>query len=149
MRLIGKIKSMSPRLEKLSGTVTQKWDTELGAILFEMLDTNRESVDAYIDGNLEVLRTWDKSKTLYTIQDISNKAVSLTPYLKGRLNEVTAYIKDNQIQVCTAIVMGNDFTGQVMRIFGRLFTINAKYLKQVYFVDMASARNWISSQKNN
>lgn len=139
--------NMVQTAEQSSALVTHHWDADLGAVIFELSDVKRVSVDAYIDGNLEVLRTWDKTKTLYTIQDISNKAVSLTPYLKGRLGEITTHINSNQIHVCTAIVMGNDFTGQVMRVFGRLFTINARYLKQVYFTDMASARNWIASQQ--
>lgn len=134
--------------EQAIDSVTHHWDTDLGAVLFEMSDTTRSSVDAYIESNLEILRTWDNTKTLYTIQDISNEAVALTPYLKARLGEVTAYINSNKIQVCTAIVMGNDFTGQVMRIFGRLFTLNARYLKQVYFTDMPAARSWIAFQQN-
>lgn len=138
---------MSQTLEQLAPNVTRRRDNALHTVLFEMKDTSRDSVDAYIEGNLEILRNQDKTQTLYTIQDISNPAVTLTPYLKERLNEVTAYIKNNKIQVCTAIVMADNFTGRVMRIFGRLFTINARYLTQVYFTDMSSARNWIASQQ--
>ena len=140
---------MSSQAEKLADTVTRIWDNDLNAVIFEMADANRVSVDAYIEGNLEILRKHDKTKTLYTIQDISNPAVTLTPYLRKRLDEITTYVKTHQIQVCTAIVMGDSFTGRVMRVFGHLFTINARYLKQVYFTDVAAARNWLAAQQAN
>jgi len=138
---------MLQTVEKLSDTVTRREDTDLSVVIFEILDSNRSSVDVYIDSNLETLRNWDKTKPLYLIQDISNKAVALTPYLKERLNEIMAYIKDNQMQVRTALVIPNDFNGRVAQMFGRLFTANGHYMKQSYFTDIASARNWIISQQ--
>jgi hypothetical protein len=139
---------MSVTLEDLGSNVTQHWNNNKTIVTFKMSDSKRSSVDAYIEGNLDVLKTWDKSKPLYTIQDIANPAVTLTPYLKQRLNEITDYVKSNQITVRSAIVMENNFTGQVMRAFGRLFTINARYLKQLYFTDMSKAQEWIKQQEN-
>lgn len=55
----------------------------------------------------------------------------------------------NQINSCTAIVMENNFTGHVMRAFGRLFTINARHLTQVYFTQMSQAQEWIQKQQEN
>lgn len=133
--------------EQLAKTVSRHWSEDQSTVIFTMSDSSRESVTAYIDGNLDVLKNWDKSKILYTIQDISGPAVMLTPYLKDRLNEVTDHIKSNRLYVRTAIVMENNFTGQVMRAFGRLFTINARYLRQAYFTDMAQAQEWIRKQQ--
>lgn len=137
---------MQQTIEKLSENVIRRWDTELGAVVFEVSNSDRDSIDVYIESNLETLKEWDKSKPLYMIQDVSNEAVSLTPYLQGRLKEVMVYIKDNQMQVCTALVLTNNLSGQMSRVFGRLFTTNVRHVKQSYFTDMASARNWIASQ---
>lgn len=134
--------------EKLGDSVTLSWNTDKSVALFTLDNSKREVVDAYIEGNLQILRTWDKAKTLYTVQDISSGQVALTPYLKARLNEITDYVKTNQINVTTAIVMKNNFTGQVMRAFGRLFTRNAHYLKQVYFIDMSQAQEWVKKQQS-
>lgn len=138
---------MTIMVEELGNNVTQRWSDDKSTVIFTMSDSNRSSVDAYIIGNLEVLSNWDKSNTLYTIQDIANPNVTLTPYLKARLSEITDYVKSNQITVKSAIVMENNFTGQVMRAFGRLFTINARYLKQVYFTDMSKALEWVQNQQ--
>jgi len=138
---------MTTAVKQSDSNVTQHWSDDKTTITFKMLDSTRLSVDTYINGNLEVLREWDKSQTLYTIQDIANPNVTLTPYLKQRLSEVTDFIKTHQIPVRSAIVMENNFTGQVMQAFGRLFTINAKYLTQVYFTDMSKAQEWINKQQ--
>lgn len=135
-------------IEQLEVGVTKHWNKDRTVVTFTMSDVSRKAVDAYISGNLEVLGNWDKTKTLFTIQDISNPNISLTPYLKSRLDEITNFIKTNEVNVCTAIVMENNFTGQVMRAFGRLFTVNARYLNQVYFTDLTQATGWISKQKN-
>jgi len=140
---------MTTEIENLDNDITMEWNISQTQVTFTMSASHRNAVDSYIDANLDILKKWDHAKILYTIQDISSPDVALTPYLKERLNEITDYIKSNQIQVRTGVVLSNNLTGQLMQIFGRIFTINAKYLKQVYFTDIKSAQDWIDRQQTN
>lgn len=126
--------------------VTVEWLEPNKLVLFRLPDVKRASINAYIDGNLEILHGWDPARPLYTIQDISGPDVELTGYLRSRLSSVADYIKEHQLHVTSAIVMQNDFAGQIMRLFGQAFTIRSQYLTQVFFVNIDSAKTWINQQ---
>ncbi len=135
--------------QDLGNNVVLQWNNEKTQVTYTLSASRRDAVDTYIESNLDILKNWDHTKTLYTIQDISDDNVALTPYLRERLNEITDYVKDNHIQVRTSVVLSDNLTGQLMQVFGRVFTINAKYLKQAYFTDMLSAQSWINKQQAN
>lgn len=134
--------------ENLGHDVIRSWDDERGYFLVKLPESSRETVDIYINTNLEMFRSWDNTKPIYTIQDISGGNVVLTPYLKGRLNEINQSVKDNKLNAYVALVMEESFTGQVMRTFGRLLNMNAKNLHQMFFTDMKQAEKWIAEHQH-
>jgi len=133
--------------EILENNVTIQWNADRSVALVTLTESNRKTVDTYIETNLDIFRKWDKSKPIFTIQDISGGKVTLTPYMKERLKEFTDYVNTNKVTMRTALVMENNFTGQVMRTFGRLFGGNSHYLKLVFFTSIDQAHEWIIKQQ--
>lgn len=124
-----------------------EWNEDHSLVIFTIQNSNRETIDEYIEANLDILRNWDQSDPIYKIQDLSHKNLNFTPYFRGRLNEVAASIKERKLNVVVAIVVGNSLTGHLMQAFGRLFATNVSHLKQRYFVGMSDAQAWIDEEK--
>lgn len=114
--------------------------------IYSLHNSKRNTVDAYIDNNLKMLSEAPDGTTIYSLHDLSGGNVPLTPYLRNRLNEVTSYINSSSNPVRTAIVMENDFMGQVMQSFGRIFNMRSRNLVQRYFVNRDDALSWLREQ---
>lgn len=93
-----------------------------------------------------MLAQWDKSKVYYTLQDVSHPDVMMTPYLREKLNEVMNYINKNKIQVRSALVLSPGFAGTMLKTFGGILNIRARYMIQRYFTDEAEAMAWLESE---
>jgi len=102
--------------------------------------SQRKDVDAYIDANLAAINQWDKQQPFYSIQNISNANVSVTPYFKSRLDEVADVMKAQEIKGVSMIVMNNNFTGQLMKMLSRFFVSRVNNtVRQEWFTDITKA----------
>lgn len=134
-------------VETLENSVVKSWDEELSTFTFTLPDSNRVTVDTYINSVLDSIRDWDASKPYFGIQDIRNPNITLTPYLRGRLNEVTQQYKDRKITCYIALVMGNSFSAGVMKALGQIMTRNNRYITITSFSDIPKAQAWIKQQQ--
>ncbi len=135
-------------IETLENGVERSWDEDLSAYTFTLPDSNRATVTTYIEAVLESINEWDTSKPYYGIQDIRNPKVSLTPYMRGRLNEITQLYKDRKITCYVALVMNNNFTAGVMKALGQIMSRNNRYITISSFSDTSKAQEWIRQHQS-
>jgi hypothetical protein len=137
---------MSIITETLENGVIKTWNADTSIYTFTVPNSNRATTDTYIDAVLETIRNWDSSKPYYGIEDITNPAVSLTPYMRGRLPEITKLFKEREITAYIGLVMDSSFTAGVMNAFGRILSMNNRYIVINSFTDISKAQEWLTKQ---
>ena len=135
--------------EEIGNNVTISWSVDKSSVLITLPESSRNSVDIYINTNLEILQNWDVNKPIYMIQNVSSGQVQSTPYLKGRLEEINNVVKTRKINAYVALIIRDDFVGHIMRTFGRLFASNVRTLDQRFFTDQQQAEEWVAKQQAN
>jgi len=130
----------------LENGVVKTWDSDASILTFTIPNSNRATVDTYIEAVLESVKNWDTSNPYYGIQDITSPDVSLTPYLRGRLPEITQLFMDKEINSYIVLVMDNSFTAGVMKAFGRLMSRNTPFVTINFVTDISKAHEWIAKQ---
>lgn len=135
-------------IEQLDHGVTRGWDAALSSYIFSLPDSKRLTVDTYINAALESIKSGDTSKAYYTISDVSSKDVAFTPYLRGRINEISDYARANQRVCYTVLILGTGFTSSIIKTFSRLFMVNARYVIVHTVSDMEQAKKWIKQQQS-
>lgn len=128
---------------QLGDHVTLEWLDEGRIAVFVMKNSTRSAVDAYIDGNLDVIRNWDDSKLFCVMTDASSPDVAVTPYLRERLNEVSDLIKTRELRGFSALVMQRGFMTSIIRLAGNTFLRRAGKLHQRYFLNREQALEWL------
>ena len=61
---------MSISTEDLGNDVIRSWDDELSCYIFSVPNSERATIDTYIDGVLETFGGWDLSQSYYGIIDL-------------------------------------------------------------------------------
>lgn len=131
----------------MDNTVTVHWNEDLSIATITLTATNRACVDTYIETNMELLRNWEKGNPVYIIHNVAHENVNLTPYLRGRLNDLEKLIRAEKFRGCAAIVVSNNLTGNLIQAFFRLFLRNVQDVQQRVFTNMSAAQAWIEDEK--
>ena len=139
---------MSIVIETLENGVIKTWDEDTSIYTFALPNSNRATTDTYIDAVLESIRNWDTSKPYYGIEDITNPNISLTPYMRGRLPEITKLFKEREITAYIGLIMDSSFTAGVMKAFGRILSMNNRFITINSFTDISKAQEWLIQQKS-
>src|SRR5690606_1382233 len=113
--------------QPLAPAVRLEWQEDGRLAVFTLTDASRQSVDAYIDASLALLRGWPQNEIFYLLTDVTNRNVSLSPYFRERLKEVAVAIKEEQVRCVSAVVMANTFMATILVLFGNLFTRQAEF----------------------
>jgi hypothetical protein len=143
--------SIPPKTTKgatlLGGGVTLEWFDEGEIAHFVLVNCRRETVDAYIDTNLLLLKHWDLSVDMRIFHDISHPDVSLTPYFRQRLNDIIPVINETGVHGVSAVLMSKGFLETVIAFFGNAFNRRTPNFKQRYFTDRTKALAWLQSEQ--
>ena len=131
----------------ITDAVRVEWNEAHDIVTISLLKIDRSSIDAYVDVNIDLLRDWNKADTIYKIQDLSHEDVNPTPYLRNRLKDIYAYIRDKQMSVRVAVVLGTGLPGQIFTIISRVAAITSPNLTQRFFTNMSQAHAWIKKEK--
>ena len=131
----------------VNDNVTIQWNEDQSVVTMTLHNTNRDSIDSYIETNLQILRNWHSPNPLYTIQNLSHEATSATLYFRERHSEITKLIKESQVNIYAAIVVKNSLSGQLLQSFARVIPNQSRYLTQRFFTNLAEAEAWIEKEK--
>lgn len=137
---------MERHIEQVTTSLTVEIQDDPPLTIYRLKDTQPATVDTYIDYDLKRLESWDKRKVFFVIHDVSHPDVTMSPYLRSKLNKVMEYIKHNHIHVRSALLLSRGFAGSVLETFGNLLNMRAKYMVQRYFTDEADAHAWIEAE---
>jgi len=113
------------------------------AFLFTLSDVHREAVDMYINTAVGLLSNWDLDKPMRIISDMSDENMSLTPYFRKRLNDITSTINTSKVHGVSAVVMGGGFIETLIVFFGNAFNKRTPNFKQRYFTDKQKGLDWV------
>lgn len=133
-------------INELGSGVTNEWLVENQLIRFTLPNSSRAAVDTYIQSNIDVITKHGTESTLFMVHDISSETAEFTPYLRARLEEISSLVGERGVNIVGAIVVKNDLTGQVMRLFGRVFTSRAGTIQQTFFTSMERAESWMEQR---
>jgi hypothetical protein len=117
----------------LTPCVTFRWLEQGNAFEISLGSIQRSDVDAYINTNLQLLRDWDIQQPFFSLQDFSSENVSMTPYIRSRLQEVINLMNDRQLTGNSVVIFSPNFQGRVMEFLGRFFPGQAT-VKQSWIV---------------
>ncbi|MCA9915948.1 MAG: hypothetical protein KC496_21485, partial [Anaerolineae bacterium] len=110
-------------MNHLSETVIVTWNESHDLVTIALTKTDPQSVDAYIEANLNILRQWKATDAIYKIQDFSQHDVRMNPYLRTRLQEIYVYIRQRQLNVRVAVVLGTNVPGHILTLISRVSAI--------------------------
>ena len=127
-------------LTQISENVTFKWLHDGQAYETATTGAKREDIDAYINANLAAIQEWDVAQPFYSVQNISHKDVSITPYFKARLADVAKTMEERGVKGYSMIVLNNGFSGNLLKLLSRFFVsrVNSS-VTQIWFTDYEKA----------
>ena len=138
---------MSHTIEQFGEYITKTWHDEESYFMVKLTDSSRQTLDVYYDVVNNLYKSWDNTIPLYFIQDITDDKISLTPYFRSQIDNLNKQVEKYNINFYLAVVTQNNFTGQIMRMFGRLFANKQDGLNLAFFTDLQKAHDWIVEQK--
>jgi hypothetical protein len=129
---------------QLSEHITFQWTHDGAAYHIEVQSSKRDQTDIYIDTSLKLINEWPRTQDFFSFQDISHDNFEMTPYLRGRLNEVLSTMKNSGMKGHSVIVMSNSFTGRIMQALGRFFANQAKPIHQHWVTDINKGKSQLA-----
>ena len=133
--------------ELSSDHVSVRWDEQNKWYFIVQNNAKRDTIDVYIDAVLDTMRETDKSKTYFSINDLSSPDVTFTPYYISRLGDLSSYAKENQLNGYVALVHSPGLAGQFLKSLSRPFEATARYLKMHHALTMEDAEKWVKKQQ--
>ncbi len=130
---------------ELSDHISFQWTHNGAAYHIEVRSSKRDQTDIYIETSLKLVNEWPRTQDFFSLQDISHQNFEMTPYLRGRLNEVLPVMKNSGMKGHSVIVMSNSFTGRIMQALGRFFANQAKPIDQHWVTDLSKGRDTLES----
>jgi len=118
-----------------------------GAVLhnFTLTDSLQETIDAYMEKTYEIIKEGESASPYFFLGDVSHPDVSLTPYFRGRLNELSGHLRDSKMPIFSAVILPDGLSGTFISIFGNFFSRNAD-TTQRYFTDRTAGERWLEEQ---
>lgn len=135
-------------MDASSDAVSIAWNEQHDTVIVSLKKSDRLSVDAYIEANLTLLTQCSGRNTIYKIQDFSQNNVTVTPYLKKRLQDIYAYVRRNNMDVRVAVVLGTSVPGYVLTLISRVSAITSRNLTQRFFTTLTDAHAWVEAEKH-
>ena|SRR5579859_7128545 len=107
--------AVASQVEELAPGLTFERSHDGQVFVFMFYDLSRKSIDAWIAKIRELTGNWSNERPFMALTQVSGKYLSLTPYLRGRLEELSHWRPD--LWSITAVVLPNSFFMQMMLFF--------------------------------
>src|SRR5258708_40131413 len=110
-------KDVSSQIETLAPGITFERTHDGQIFVFMLSDITRGSVDAWVAKIRELTGDWTDERPFLALTQVSGKSLTLTPYLRGRMEELSHWHPD--LWAYTAVVLPKSFFMQLMSTFIR------------------------------
>jgi hypothetical protein len=136
----------STYIETIAEDVEREWRHNGRLVIFRLKNVTRASIDAFIDSQLQGIRTFPVGLMMFSMLDISGDAMTLTPYFRDRLEELVAAISQRNLTGYSAIVMPDGFKHRIFRVMSQFFPRQVGKFEQKYFLDREEGKLWIEEK---
>jgi hypothetical protein len=134
-------------VEQIAPGLTREWRHGRRMVIYTLTNPSRQAIDAYIDSNIELVKSWPRDQIMYNVQDISHKNMVLTEHFRARLTEVADVVRGHGVRTKAAIILPDTLMFRVFSMFGRFFVNRSRqHIIQRYFVDRKAGIEWVEAQ---
>jgi len=138
--------SNKPNKEQIQGLIYEvKPYQDMDFHIFVMTDSRRETVDAYMDKSHEIVEEGGAETHYFVLSDAGHPDVSMTPYLRGGLNDFSKYLRENKIKMYSAIILPGGINGRIISVVANFFSRDSQIM-QKYFTDRNAGEHWLQQQ---
>jgi hypothetical protein len=129
---------------KLADGLTMEWLDEGRILVLTLEYVTRTAVDTYVEACKRLLKDPKIIENpVCVVQDISAHNVSLTPYFRKSLDEISDFIQHKHIHGYSAVVLRRGFMERIMRYFGNNLQRKTPSFPSHYFFDRSEAIDWL------
>jgi hypothetical protein len=132
-------KAVSSQVETLAPGITFERTHDGQIFVFMLSDITRVSVDAWVAKIRELTGDWTDERPFLALTQVSGKYLTLTPYLRGRMEELSHWHPD--LWAYTAVVLPKSFFMQLMSTFVR--TLKLRKTQTRLFQSREEALAWL------
>src|SRR5260221_5886268 len=130
----------SSPIQQLSPSLTLEWKHNRQLILFDLKDMSRTTVDLWVNTLVPIMKEWPREKTFRVLYNATDPRVTLTPYLRRRLDEFSKV--SGGLKGRAGLVLGESFVAQLIQ--GVLHTQQHPAIQSKLFFDFDEALTWIT-----
>ncbi len=105
------VQEVSP-IEQVAPGVLRQWLHNGNLICYEISDTSRPAIDAWINAARATANSWKFGQPVLSLYEFTDRKMQLTPYLQRRASELRVMRPD--LRVWAAIVLPNTLTSQLL-----------------------------------
>ena len=136
--------------ETIAGGVTKTTHVNDGIVVLSVQDSHRQSIDTWVVTVEELVKTWPEDQPYKVIHDASK--VFFSPYFRRQAEYIanrTVEIRGEDYQINIAIVLADNPTSHILRLFLRRF-LRPSYVawRMEMFNQVEAALLWMRSLDN-
>jgi hypothetical protein len=102
-------------VEDVAPGLTIEWYSNHRIAAFILTTVTQSTIDAFIEAVHQVEQNWAEEQPRLFLYDFAHKEVSLTPYLRQRIEDITTKVMAYEGR--TAFVIAKDIISHSMRLF--------------------------------
>lgn len=122
-----------------------KWIQDDRIVVFSLGDTTRQSVDQFVDEVKTTRTSWDTTKPLLAIYDVSHGNILLNSYVRTRSLEL-AENPPPDLYGAYAVVVSDTIIGTLVTVFLNLFSDKHPSFKGRAFHNFEQSVQWLNEQ---
>lgn len=116
-----------------------QWLHEGKAFCITLRQATVEAVDLYADLNIYLLNQWEKDQRFYSIQDVSDEHITITPHFRHQLDAIATEVHKVGVNGHSMVVLQDGVMGRVVQVFGTIFARKVSPVRQHWFRDRNKA----------
>ena len=101
---------------ELSPDVTLEWFFGHTIVAYTPRSASRRATDIMVDKALEIVRSQKADQPYFAMYDASN-ILTLTPYARKRVQEITTTLGELNKKGATTVVLGNSVVSNIIRLY--------------------------------
>lgn len=124
-----------------------QWIMQGDAYVIVLASPSAATIDQYIAWNIAVLNQWKPPQPFFSIQDISHPTITVTPYLRHKLETVSQAIHTSGVTGHSMIILPKGIMGTAMQLFGFIFARKSQPVQQHWCSTYAQAEKTLHQLK--
>jgi len=128
--------------KQIGPNVTQQWLHDRRMVIFTVQETDRKSVDAWVDAILQIIEDYKGGTRPLFLYDVSSSYATFTPYMRKKFEEQVNQTTDETAYL--AFVFTNNFLQRLVKMF-MMRTVSRQQPTLVFqiFFERQQAIEWL------